>query len=91
MGRLLELSSEQLGRSEPFVLPPRLFRRWVHPWLRRKYRGLRRMEVYFPYFLPVRFDDTRLGPGPRVELLPPPGSLRRASSVGPAPSLPLAL
>jgi thioester reductase-like protein len=68
VGRLLEMSSEQLGRAEPTVLPPRLYRRWVHPWLRRKYRGLRRMEVYFPYFaMRVRFDDRRLGPGPRVE------------------------
>jgi hypothetical protein len=26
------------------------------------------MEVYFPYFsMRVRFDDHRLGPGPRVE------------------------
>jgi hypothetical protein len=50
------------------VLSPRLYRRWVHPWLRRRYRGLRRMEVYFPYFaMRVRFDDRRLGPGPRVE------------------------
>jgi thioester reductase-like protein len=68
VGRLLEMSSEQLGRSEPAVLPPRLYRRWVHPWLRRRYRGLRRMEAYFPYFaMRVRFDDRRLGPGPRVE------------------------
>jgi thioester reductase-like protein len=68
VGRLLELSSEQLGRSAPAVLPPGLYRRCVHPWLRRKYRGLRRMEVYFPYFsMRVRFDDRRLGPGPRVE------------------------
>jgi thioester reductase-like protein len=68
VGRLLEMSSEQLGRSKPAVLPPRLYRRWVHPWLRRKYRGLRRMEVYFPYFaMRVRFDDRRLGPGPPVE------------------------
>jgi len=67
-GRLLEMSSQELGRSEPAVLSPRLYRRWVHPWLRRKYRGLRRMEVYFPYFaMRVRFDDRRLGPGPRVE------------------------
>ena len=68
VGRLLEMSSEELGRSEPTVLPPRMYRRWIHPWLRRKYRGLRRMEVYFPYFaMKVRFDDRRLGPGPRVE------------------------
>jgi thioester reductase-like protein len=68
VGRLLEMSSEALGRAEPTVLSPRLYRRWVHPWLRRRYRGLRRMEVYFPYFaMRVRFDDRRLGPGPRVE------------------------
>jgi thioester reductase-like protein len=68
VGRLLELSSKELGRSEPAVLPPRLYRRWMHPLLRRMYPGLRRMEVYFPYFaMRVRFDDRRLGPGPRVE------------------------
>jgi thioester reductase-like protein len=68
VGRLLAMSSEELGRAEPTVLSPRLYRRWVHPWLRRKHRGLRRMEVYFPYFaMRVRFDDRRLGPGPRVE------------------------
>ena len=68
VGRLLEMSSEELGCAQPTVMSPRLYRRWVHPWLRRKYRGLRRMEVYFPYFaMRVRFDDRRLGPGPRVE------------------------
>jgi thioester reductase-like protein len=68
VGRLLEMSSEELGRAEPAVLPPRVYRRLVHPWLRRKYRGLRKMEVYFPYFsMRVRFDDRRLGPGPQVE------------------------
>jgi long-chain acyl-CoA synthetase len=68
VGRLLEMSSEQLGKPQPRVLSPGLYRRWVHPWLRRKYRGLRRMEAYFPYFtMRVRFDDRRLGPGPSVE------------------------
>jgi long-chain acyl-CoA synthetase len=68
VGRLLELSAEELGRPEPRVLSPSLYRRWVHPWLRRRYRGLRRIEVYFPYFsMRVRFDDRRLGPGPKVE------------------------
>jgi thioester reductase-like protein len=68
VGRLLEMSSEQLGRSEPTVLPPRLYRRWVHPLMRRLDPRLRRMEAYFPYFaMRVRFDDRRLGPGPRVE------------------------
>lgn len=68
VGRLLELASEHLGRSAPAVLPPAAYRRLVHPWLRRKYAGLRRMEVYFPYFaMRVRFDDRRLGPAPPVE------------------------
>ena len=50
------------------MLPPRIYRRLLHPWLRRKYRGLRSMEVYFPYFsMRVRFDDSMLGPGPAVE------------------------
>jgi nucleoside-diphosphate-sugar epimerase len=68
VGRLLELASEQLGRTPPRVLPPAVYRRLLHPWLRRKHAGLRRMEVYFPYFsMRVRFDDRRLGPGPPVE------------------------
>jgi thioester reductase-like protein len=68
VGRLIEMSSKELGRSEPAVLPPRLYRRLVHPLMRRIDPRLRRMEVYFPYFaMRVRFDDRRLGPGPRVE------------------------
>ena len=68
VGRLLELSTRHLRRPAPKVLPPGLYRRAVHPWLRLKYAGLRRMEVYFPYFaMRVRFDDRRLGPGPPVE------------------------
>jgi thioester reductase-like protein len=68
VGRLLEMSAAALDRPEPRVLSPGLYRRWVHPWLRRKYRGLRKLEVYFPYFwMRVRFDDRRLGPGPKVE------------------------
>jgi long-chain acyl-CoA synthetase len=68
VGRLLELSSRELGRAAPAVLPPRLYRRWLHPLLRRRNPRLRRMEVYFPYFsMRVRFDDRRLGPGPKVE------------------------
>jgi nucleoside-diphosphate-sugar epimerase len=68
VGRLLELASERLGRKPPAVVPPTAYRRLLHPWLRRKYSGLRRMEVYFPYFsMRVRFDDRRLGPAPPVE------------------------
>ena len=68
VGRLLDLASARLGRRPPAVLPPTAYRRLLHPWLRRKYSGLRRMEVYFPYFsMRVRFDDRRLGPAPPVE------------------------
>jgi thioester reductase-like protein len=68
VGRLLDLASAQLGRRAPAVLPPTAYRRLLHPLLRRKYIGLRRMEVYFPYFaMRVRFDDRRLGPAPPVE------------------------
>ena len=68
VGRLLELASGHLRRPAPTVLPPGLYRRVAHPWLRHKYRGLRRLEVYFPYFsMRVRFDDRGLGPGPPVE------------------------
>jgi thioester reductase-like protein len=68
VGRLLELASARLGRKPPAVLPPTAYHRLLHPLLRRKYSGLRRMEVYFPYFsMRVRFDDRRLGPAPPVE------------------------
>jgi thioester reductase-like protein len=68
VGRLLDLACEHLDRKPPAVLPPAAYRRLLHPWLRRKYGGLRRMETYFPYFsMRVRFDDRRLGPGPPVE------------------------
>jgi thioester reductase-like protein len=68
VGRLIDLSARYLRRRPPTVLPPGLYRRALHPWLRRKYAGLRRLEIYFPYFsMRVRFDDRRLGPGPPVE------------------------
>lgn len=68
VGRLLQLAASHMRREPPAVLPPGLYRRLLHPLLRRKYRGLRKMEVYFPYFsMRVRFDDRRLGPGPPVE------------------------
>ncbi len=68
VGRLLELAARHLRRKPPAVLPPRLYGRVAHPWLRRKHDGLRKLEVYFPYFsMRVRFDDRGLGPGPPVE------------------------
>ena len=68
VGRLLELASEHLGQRAPAVLWPGPYKRLVHPFLRRHKPGLRRMEVYFPYFsMRVRFDDRGLGPAPPVE------------------------
>ena len=68
VGRLLELAAGQLSQPSPAVLPPKLYGGVVHPWLRRKNSGLRKLEVYFPYFsMRVRFDDRGLGPGPPVE------------------------
>jgi thioester reductase-like protein len=68
VGRLLELTARCLRRKPPAVLPPVVYKRLAHPWLRRKYAGLRKIEVYFPYFsMRVRFDDRGLGPGPPVE------------------------
>ncbi len=68
VGRLIEMAAGHLRRPAPAVLPPRLYGHAVHPWLRRRHAGLRRLEVYFPYFsMRVRFDDRRLGPGPAVE------------------------
>jgi thioester reductase-like protein len=69
VGRLIELASHHFGRAAPPVFPPPLYRRIVHPLLRRR-RGdaLRRMEVYFPYFsMRVRFAARRHPPAPPVE------------------------
>jgi nucleoside-diphosphate-sugar epimerase len=65
MGRLMELAARYFGRRPPVTVPPRLYRRVVHPLLRRVMRGRRRRalsrsEPYFPYFdVRVRFDDAR--------------------------------
>lgn len=68
VGRLLELSSSQLEKAPPRVLPPLLYRRLAHPLLRRRYVALRRSEVYFPYFdMRVRFATRRFPPAPPVE------------------------
>jgi thioester reductase-like protein len=68
VGRLLELSSAELEKPAPRVLPPLLYRRLAHPLLRRRYVALRRSEVYFPYFdMRVRFATRRYPPAPPVE------------------------
>ena len=69
VGRLLELSAEELGARRPDrVAAAPVPRAGAPVAAARATAGLRRMEVYFPYFaMRVRFDDRRLGPGPRVE------------------------
>jgi long-chain acyl-CoA synthetase len=69
VGRLMELASRRFDRPAPPVFPPPLYRRLLHPLLRRRRpEALRRMEVYFPYFsMRVRFADRRHPPAPPVE------------------------
>jgi thioester reductase-like protein len=65
VGRLIQLASRRFGRRPPAMLPPRLYRRLVHPLLKRwasgrVRRALERTEVFFPYFsMRVRYDDRR--------------------------------
>jgi thioester reductase-like protein len=73
VGRLIDLAARRFDRKAPPVLPPPLYKRLVHPLLMRRLsrprrEGLRRMEVYFPYFsMRVRFADRRIAPAPPVE------------------------
>ncbi|HEY6780184.1 MAG TPA: SDR family oxidoreductase, partial [Thermoleophilaceae bacterium] len=65
VGELIRLSADTLGRRPPVTLPPRLYRRLLHPLLLRRSSGARRRwlersDVFFPYFAPaVRFDTAR--------------------------------
>ena len=65
VGRLASLGARHFGRRPPRVLPPRLYRRLLHPLLmrglpERSRRALARSEVFFPYFtMRVAFDDRR--------------------------------
>jgi thioester reductase-like protein len=64
-GRLASMASRYFGRRPPRMIPPRIYRRLIHPLLVRRSEGRRRRaleqsEVLFPYFsMRVRFDDTR--------------------------------
>ena len=82
---------EELGRSEPTVLPPRLYRRWVHPWLRRQPAGSGGWRSTSPTSRCACASTTAAwarGRGSR--LLPPAGPLRRAQPAGAGgPALPL--
>jgi thioester reductase-like protein len=55
VGRLIELSSDYVGRRRPVVIPPRLYEKVVYPVLARTgsgrmRQGLERSRVFFPYF-----------------------------------------
>jgi thioester reductase-like protein len=62
---VIELASAYTGRRPPRVLPPRLYRRAVHPVLvrsgpKKRRRVLRSSEPLFPYFATrARFDTVR--------------------------------
>jgi thioester reductase-like protein len=65
VGRLASLGARHFGRRPPRVVSPVLYRRLLHPLLKRglparSRRALARIEVFFPYFtMRVRFDDRR--------------------------------
>ena len=63
VGGFAEEAARQLDRDPPRIVPPHLYRRLVHPVLKRvgnprRREGMRRNEVFFPYFtMKVRFDN----------------------------------
>ncbi len=65
VGEIMELATGRIDRRPPRLVPPRAYRRLVHPILLRRVapstrRVLERSEIYFPYFaMRVRFDDAR--------------------------------
>jgi long-chain acyl-CoA synthetase len=65
VGRLTHRAASHLERRPPRIVPPKLYRRLIHPLLARtgskaRRRALTRSEVFFPYFtMRVRFDDRR--------------------------------
>lgn len=65
IGELGTMAVQGLDRKEPRLVSPRLYRRFVHPYMMRRAapstrRLLERSAVYFPYFsMRLRFDDAR--------------------------------
>jgi long-chain acyl-CoA synthetase len=65
VGEIMALTSGHFDHPNPRVIPPRAYRRLVHPLVMRRVaastrRLLERSEVYFPYFaMRLRFDDAR--------------------------------
>jgi thioester reductase-like protein len=65
VGEIMALSSGRFDHPNPRLIPPRAYRRWVHPVVMKRAapstrRVLDRSEVYFPYFsMRMRFDTAR--------------------------------
>jgi thioester reductase-like protein len=65
VGEMMALGAAAFDRRPPRAIPPRLYRRLIHPLLLRRAGTARRSvlersEVFFPYFaMPVRFGTER--------------------------------
>ena len=65
VGEIMSLTKERFEQPAPRLVPPRAYRRLLHPLVLRRVapstrRLLERNEVYFPYFaMRVRYDDAR--------------------------------
>jgi len=65
VGEIMGLAKGRFERRAPRVVPPRAYRRFLHPLVLRRVapstrRLLERNEVFFPYFaMRLRFDDAR--------------------------------
>jgi long-chain acyl-CoA synthetase len=65
IGEIMSMTTERFERPAPRLVPPRAYRRFLHPFVLRRVapstrRVLERSEVYFPYFaMRVRYDDAR--------------------------------
>jgi thioester reductase-like protein len=65
VGEIMGLATGRFDRPAPRLVPPRAYRKLVHPLVLRRVtpstrRLLERSEVYFPYFaMRLRFDDAR--------------------------------
>jgi thioester reductase-like protein len=65
VGEIMGLATGRFDRRAPRLVPPRAYRKLVHPLVLRRVtpstrRLLERSEVYFPYFaMRLRFDDAR--------------------------------